>query len=216
MRKRRRSSNSSCASSLPDVKAFVRAAVLTGICLGTSTQTAHADYIFTPYVGKTFAAQQTLSLTGNVDKQTWLVGVSAAWLTSSILGAEVDFGYAPRLFRSSQSLLTPGSNAMSITGNVLLTVPLSVTRESLRPYVTAGMGVLHAGADDIGSASPVDRNLVAVSIGGGAIGFLSPRAGVRFDLRTIRSTSTDLNTATLLNEPRLGFWRATIGVAIRY
>jgi hypothetical protein len=153
-----------------------------------------------------------------VDKQTWIVGASAAWLTSSIFGTEVDFSYAPRFFAGDRALnvVSPGSNVMSLTGNALLTVPLSVTRESLRPYLSAGIGMLHAGADDIASASPIDRNLLAVSIGGGAIGFLSPRVGVRFDLRTVRSTSTGLNPATLLNEPRLGFWRATVGVAIRY
>jgi hypothetical protein len=201
------------------VKALVRAAVLTGICLGTSTSTAHADYIFTPFVGKTFAATNTLSassgpLTASVDKQTWIVGVSAAWLTRNVLGAEVDFGYAPRFFKSD--LTRPGSNAMSLTGNLLLAVPLSVTRESLRPYLSAGMGMLHAGVNDQISLTAIDRNLLATSIGGGAIGFLTPRAGVRFDLRHVRSTSTGLNTTTLINEPQLGFWRATIGVAIRY
>jgi hypothetical protein len=201
------------------VKTLVRAAVLTGICLGASTQTAHADYIFTPFVGKTFAATNTLSsgvlpVTAGVDKQTWIVGASAAWLTRGVLGAEVDFGYAPRFFKSD--LTRPGSNVMSLTGNLLLAVPLSVTRESLRPYISAGMGMLHAGVDDQINSATIDRSLLAVSIGGGAIGFLSPRAGVRFDLRTVRSTSTGLNTATLLNEPQLGFWRATVGVAIRY
>ena len=203
------------------MKTLVRAAVLTGICLGASTRTAHADYIFTPFVGKTFAATNTLSssllpLTASVDKQTWIVGASAAWLTRSVLGAEVDFGYAPRFFKADLTPIRPGSNVMSLTGNLLLAVPLSVTRESLRPYISAGMGMLHAGVDDQINSATIDRNLLAVSIGGGAIGFLSPRAGVRFDLRTVRSTSTGINLATLLKEPQLGFWRATVGVAIRY
>ena len=202
------------------MKALVRAAVLTCTCLGASTPTAHAaDFIFTPFVGKTFAATSTLNVSsvpvvGNVDKQTWIVGGSAAWLTSNIVGAEVDFGYAPRFFEGD--LTRPGSNVISLTGNVLLAVPLSVSRESLRPYVSAGMGLLHAGASDLASAASIDRSFAAVSVGGGAIGFLSPRAGVRFDLRHIRSTSEGLNTTTRLTEPQLGFWRATIGVAIRY
>jgi hypothetical protein len=198
------------------VKALVRALLLTAAGFGVSSLPAHADLIFTPFVGKTFGAEQTLNTTANVDKQTWLVGASAAWLTSNVLGAEVDFGYAPRFFGSDQLLNRPGNNALSLTGNVLLAVPLSVTRESLRPYVSAGMGMLHAGVDDQAGIGTVDRNLVALSIGGGAIGFLSPRVGVRFDLRSVRSTSRGLDNQTLLTEPRLGFWRATIGVAIRY
>jgi len=200
------------------VKAFVRAAVLTGLCLGASSASARADIIITPFVGKTFAAQTTLFTLANVDKQTWIVGTSAAWLTSSIIGAEVEFGYAPRFFGqdSLNSLTRPGSNVTSLTGNVLLTLPVSVTRESLRPYITGGMGVLHASVNDSLELLTIDRNMLALSIGGGAIGFLNSRAGVRFDLRHIRSTSTDVDTATLLTAPRLGFWRATIGVAIRY
>lgn len=188
------------------------------MCLGASGATAHADIIFTPFVGKTFAAQTTLPTTASVDKQTWILGGSATWLTDTVLGAEVDFGYAPRFFESQQflNLVRPGSNVMSLTGNLLLTLPLSVTRESLRPYLSAGMGVLHAGVDDVISFSPVDRNLLALSIGGGAIGFLTNRTGVRFDLRHLRSTSTGVETSTLLTTPRLGLWRATIGVAIRY
>ena len=48
------------------------------------------------------------------------------------------------------------------------------------------------------SPAPIDRNLLAVSIGGGAIGFLTPRAGVRFDLRHVRSTSSGQNKSCQL------------------
>ena len=186
---------------------------------------ARADVIITPFVGKTFAAQTTFLL-ANVDKQSWTLGGSATWLTDGVLGAEIDFGYAPRFFgpnllfsdqvAASVNLREPGSNVVTLTGNVVLALPLSVTRDSLRPYVSGGLGVLHAGADDLAGLNTVDRNLLALSLGGGAIGFLNNRAGVRFDLRHIRSTSRDVDRLTFANAPRLGFWRATIGVALRY
>jgi hypothetical protein len=199
------------------VKALVRSAALAGACLGAAGATAEADIIFTPFAGKSFAAQHTLDTnTATVDKQTWLVGVSATWLTDNILGAELDIGYAPRPFASNQGLNRPGSNVVSLTGNVLLTVPLSVTRDSLRPYISGGLGMVHAGVSDAVRINEIDSNLVAFSVGGGAIGFVNRRAGVRFDLRHIRTTSRGVDNATSLTEPRLGFWRATIGVAIRY
>jgi opacity protein-like surface antigen len=206
------------------VKAVVRAAALTGACLGASGATAHADIIVTPFIGKTFAAKMTLAGTSplptiaRVDQQTWTGGVAAAWLTSSVFGAELEFGYAPRFFKSDQFLVLPGSsnNVTSLTGNLLVTLPLSVTRESLRPYLTAGMGLLHASVDDTANIANVDSNLLGMSFGGGAIGFLNNRAGVRFDLRYTRSAATGVDTTTLLTEPRLGFWRATFGVALRY
>lgn len=191
------------------------------VCLGAAPLTAHAaDYLITPFVGKTFAASHTLQTSAqlpviaSVDEQTWTVGASAAWLSTNVLGAEVEFGYAPRFFKSDTT--RPGSNVVSLTGNVLLAVPLSVTRESLRPYLSAGMGMLHAGVSDQLLLGAVDRNLVALSVGGGALGFITPRAGVRFDVRRIRSTSSGVDVLTGGDEPRLGFWRATIGVALRY
>ena len=200
------------------MKVLVRAAVLTALCFGASGVSGRAEIIITPFVRKAFASQKTLFTPATVDKQTWVVGASATWLTSSIIGAEVEFGYAPRFFGQDRlnPLTVPGSNVTTLMGNVLLTLPVSMTRESLRPYVSGGMGVLHAGVDDALEINTIDSNMPALSIGGGAIGFLNNRAGVRFDLRHIRSTSKDVDTGTLLMEPRLGFWRATIGVAIRY
>jgi hypothetical protein len=203
------------------VKPLVRAAALTVVCFAFPPRTARAgDYLITPFAGKTFAASHTLMTTAqlpviaSVDEQRWTIGASAAWLSSNIIGAEVDFGYVPRFFKSNRNLAS--GNVTTMTGNVLLTVPLSVTRESLRPYLTAGMGVLRAGVADQADVATLDRNLLAVSIGGGAVGFLTPRAGVRFDLRRIRSTSNGVSLLTGESEPRLGFWRATIGVALRY
>jgi hypothetical protein len=207
------------------VKPLVRAAALAAVGYGILAPPASADAIITPFAGKTFAAQHTLftgsglPVAASVDKQTWVLGGSAAWLSDNVLGAELDFGYAPRFFESNQGLLPAGggNTVVSLTGNVLLAVPVAVTRESLRPYVSAGMGLLHAGVDDAASLNTdVQSNFTAISVGGGAIGFLSPRTGIRFDLRHVRTVTRGLNPATGENEPRLGFWRATIGVALRY
>ena len=83
-----------------------------------------------------------------------------------MLGAELDFGYVPRFFESDLMLNQQGSNATTLTGNVIVAVPLSVTRESLRPYVTVGMGLLHARVEDFISANTLDSNFLAVSVGG--------------------------------------------------
>lgn len=174
------------------------------------------DILFTPFIGKTFAAQATLQTAEPADTRKWIFGGAATWLNGGVLGAEIDFSYAPRFFDAGQSLTVPGSNVITLTGNVLVAAPLSITRESLRPYLVGGIGLLHAGAGDQIDFFPVDRNLTAISIGGGAIGFLNNRTGLRFDLRHLRSASSGDNTATGLRQPKLGFWRATVGVTIRY
>jgi hypothetical protein len=59
------------------------------------------------------------------------------------------------------------------------------------------------------------NNLLALQLGGGAIGLVSNRAGIRFDLRHMRALSRDL---TLRGErtSKLSFWRFTVGVTLRY
>ncbi len=194
---------------------LLRAAILVCAGLAGSSARAGADILVTPFVGKTFGAETALLTAERLDTQKWIVGGAAGWLGAGIFGAELDFGYVPRFFESGQLLVRPGSNAITFTGNVIASLPLSVTRDSLRPYFTAGVGVLHTGGDDLANTTDIDRNLLAVSVGGGAIGFVNARAGVRFDIRRIRSTSTAVDT-TGESEPRLSFWRATIGVALRY
>ena len=194
---------------------LLRAAILVCAGLAGSSARAGADILVTPFVGKTFGAETALLTAERLDTQKWIVGGAAGWLGAGIFGAELDFGYVPRFFESGQLLVRPGSNAITFTGNVIASLPLSVTRDSLRPYFTAGVGVLHTGGDDLANTTDIDRNLLAVSLGGGAIGFVNARAGVRFDIRRIRSTSTAVDTIGE-SEPRLSFWRATIGVALRY
>jgi hypothetical protein len=201
------------------VTGFPRAALLAAFCVLAAGRAARADIIVTPFVGKTFAAQTILqtSETG-VDERKWIFGASATWLSSGILGAELDLGYAPRFFDAGRLINRPGSNVTTLTGNVVLAAPLSVTRESLRPYLSVGLGLLHVGVDDLIGLTTIDRNLAALSVGGGAIGFLTERTGLRFDVRRIRSLSSgvDLDSTSTASEPRLGFWRATVGVALRY
>ena len=58
-------------------------------------------------------------------------------------------------------------------------------------------------------------NLQGLDIGGGAIGFVSPRAGVRFELRHFKNLSNDAAAVTI-GGTRLSFWRLTAGLVLRY
>jgi len=191
---------------------------LIGAGLAGSSSPARADILVSPFVGKTFAAQTPVLDAEGLDTQKWVVGGSAGWLGAGLFGAELDFGYAPRFFDSDEgpAVVDPGSNATTLTGNAIVTLPLSVTRESLRPYLSAGLGLLHAGASDLANIVATDRNLLAVSVGGGVIGFVTARAGVRFDLRRVSSVASGVDTLTGATAPSLSFWRATFGVALRY
>jgi hypothetical protein len=201
------------------IRRSLRLAVLTGVLAGTMPSPAAADFLITPFLGSAFGGDTNIVNFGaGAEKSKLAIGASAAWLSSGIVGFEVDFGYSPRFFEGGalSSLTLPHSRVASLTGNMLLAVPLSVTRESLRPYFVAGIGLLHASTSDAALVLPIRRNLAAIDIGGGAIGFVDPNVGVRFDVRRFSSLASGDSLGPLIGGERLSFWRASVGVTVRY
>jgi hypothetical protein len=79
-----------------------------------------------------------------------------------------------------------------------------------------GLGLVHSGITyDSDVFPPVDDNSLGLNVGAGAMGFLSRRAGVRFELRHFRTFEREVNPARGELAPRLSFWRFTAGVVIR-
>jgi len=179
---------------------------------------ASADWLITGFLGGTFAGSTThLDLEGGVGANQVIYGASAGWLGGSIVGVEAEFAYAPRFFETdNRAGVVTGSHVTTVMGNVLVTLPLSVTRESLRPYVIGGLGLLQSGSaaslDFVDEFDQQDRNVLGANVGGGALLFVSPDVGVRFDLRYTRSLLRGTNPLTGDVGTRLRFWRATVGV----
>ena len=63
----------------------------------------------------------------------------------------------------------------------------------------------------------VADTLPAMSLGGGATGFLTERVGLSWDLRRFQSLSgMDGSRGVSLGPEELSSWRATMALAIRY
>lgn len=182
------------------------------------TSGASADWLFVPHIGAVFGGNTTIvDLDQGAGSKTFTFGGSAAWITSGIIGFEGDVGHAPHFFeRGAGSDLVLDSSVTTATGSVIVTMPLSVTRESLRPYLVGGVGLMHASSSDAARLFSFDSNLLAMNLGGGVIGFLTPFTGVRFDLRQFRNLAPDNSATTTSGGTRLSFWRASAGVVIRY
>ena len=198
--------------------AYGRAFLFCLLLLGASSADASADFLITPFFGTTFAGNTTLLDldVGAASSKHWTYGGSAAWLSDQVLGVEADFAMTPGFFENDDSGtgLVVSSRVTTLTGNVLAALPLSVTRESLRPYVTGGLGLLRANVDDLIGLNEAG-NWFGMQVGAGAMGFLTNRTGVRFDLRYARTFSRD-NTLLGDRQAKLSFWRATVGVTLRY
>ena len=98
----------------------------------------------------------------------------------------------------------------------MVAAPLNLTRESLRPYASAGWGLMRATVEiDPSMGLGYSRNLSAFNVGGGVIGMLSRRTGVRWDLRYLRGIGSAEGGGTLTGGAKLTYWRASMAVVIR-
>ena len=197
--------------------AFRRALLFAALLLCTGGAEARADFLITPFIGSAFGGNTTLLDLdiGAASSKHWIFGGSAAWLSDQVLGVEAEFAMVPGFFENSEGTgLITGSRVTTLTGNVLVAMPLSVSRESLRPYITGGLGLIRATAEDLIGLNE-SGDWLGLQVGAGAIGLITERAGVRFDLRHARSLSRD---TTLRGDrtSKLSFWRATVGVTLRY
>ena len=187
------------------------------LLLCASPAPADADWLITPFIGTSFGAETTFLVFDAGAGRKLMFGGSVALLGSGILGIEADVGHIPGFFQGDDPRgLVLSSRVTTVGGNVIVAAPLAVTRESLRPYVVGGLGLLQARTRNAADLFPVDRNLLGLTLGAGALGFVTERTGLRFDIRHIRAVSGPDNPFDRPGTSRLRFWRATAGVTIRY
>ena len=182
------------------------------------TPSASADWLFVPFLGVKAAGQTNLidiDQAAGAAKMT--LGGSVMLIGERPIGIEIDLGYTPCFFDSpARGGLVARSHVTTLTGNVMLTVPASFTRDSLRPYVVAGMGLMNTGIGDRLEIFNVNSTVLALDVGGGAVGRLTTRTSVRFDLRRFQNLSEASGSMVGFGPSRLSFWRATVGLAFRY
>lgn len=193
------------------------------VLLVTGVSEAAAEWHFTPMAGLTMFGSTSMfdpeEGTGNVHLQA---GGAVSWLSRGIFGVEAVTTWTPNFFEGDPSgeFLDPGaspveiksSRALSLMANVVVTLPQRWTEYGLRPFVSGGFGLMHAQTvDDI---FPVTVNVRGVNIGGGAIGFLSDKTGLRFDVR-YHSTLNRLEGAPAFGDAYLRYVTASVGLVIR-
>ena len=196
---------------------LVQLAALTPLLLACPAARAHADWLITPYVGASFAPETTFLIFEEGAGRKWVLGGSVALLSDGVLGLEADFSHIPSFFQGEDPFgLVLTSRVTTFGGNLVLAVPVSITRESLRPYLVGGLGLIQARSKHAAGLFPVDEDLLGVTLGGGAVGFVSDLTGLRFDVRHIKAASGADGPFARPGLSRLSFWRATIGVVFRY
>lgn len=200
-------------------RVFAVLALLTwGVPGAAQAQTPRGQLLVIPFFGYKFKGHTNIvdpanpAHPGGATKTTF--GGSVDLLSPGIFGVEADFEHTPHFFDTGLQSLTVQSGVTTLVGNAVFAVPLAITQESLRPYILGGLGWMHASNVTQAHVLDTNSNLLALDVGGGAIGFLSPRAGVRFDLRHFKNLSND-RTAVAFGTTRLSYWRLSIGLVLR-
>lgn len=189
------------------------------VCVVLAPTQASADWLVTPFVGSVFGGgTNVIVLSPSAGDKKFTFGGSFSFLSDGLFGVEAEVAHTPRFFESSRGdLVEEGNNISTVSGSLIAAVPIAITGYSLRPYLVGGVGLMHASNADPLDLVSFDSNLLALNVGGGVIGFFTNRTGVRFELRNFRNLSPDDATTTTTGlSSRLSFWRATVGVVLRY
>jgi hypothetical protein len=173
---------------------------------------AHAEGFVSPWAAVQFGGRID-NVREDVDRGRGAFGVTAGGMGAGVIGGEIDFGYSPSFFGTSNDF---GNNTViDVMGNIIIGVPVGgTTGGGVRPYFTGGVGLLRSQIDggtffNVASSS----NEFGWNAGGGVMGFFNDHFGLRGDFRYMRAFSGDVIHG--LDLGNLNFTRLSIGVVIR-
>jgi len=155
-------------------------------------------------------------------------GGQLGYLYRGVVGGEFVADFAPE-FNMNNALLADAPNVNAYMANAVVAVPLGGSHQ-VQPYVSGGAGaiqlrsnVLSVASTPTSSQSAANQTKAGGDIGVGVMGFagnFGVRGDVRYyrafesDLATNASTTADFFAQSLLSGLR--FWRANIGLAVRW
>ena len=198
------------------MQVYVKALVLCGACLLAAARPVSAEWHLTPMLGWEFKGNTTIvDLEDATSHLHWQVGGATTVLGGGIIGAEAIFVYIPGFFERGDLTFVKHSRSLALMGNAVLTVPRRWTEYWLRPFVSGGLGLLHASVTNNIDGFPVKTNLLGFDLGGGAVGFISKRTGLRFDLRYYSNLHHSEPAGISFGRVHLRYLTASVGVVLR-
>lgn len=200
-----------------------RALVLSAVVLLAIARPASAEWHLSPMVGLTFSGSTTIvDLEHASGKVHGHFGGAVSLLGGGLFGAEAVVMVTPRFFQTHGTTnLVASSRTMALMGNMMVTAPRRLTEYSLRPFVSAGFGVLHASATERysllpgGEIFPISENISSFNVGGGAIGFLTARTGLRLDVRYFSNLHHSNTGGPSIGRVQLRYMTVSIGLVFR-
>lgn len=191
---------------------FRRALGIGILLVGLAPSAARADGLITPFFGVNFGGDSGQGLGDATDADRFNWGVSFAWMGGGIFGFEGDFGYSPDFFGKSD---IGGSNALTLTGNLLLGIPFGGQQGfGIRPYGLIGAGLIRSNVEAFEGLIGLDNSEAVWDIGGGVMIFFASHVGIRGEVRYFRSFSAlDFG---ILDSENVDFARGSVGLILRF
>jgi hypothetical protein len=182
------------------------------------------QWIVSGFVGSNFGSS---TIDPSVD-----FGGQLAFLWKGVIGAEALADFAPS-FRIDNLVLADHPHANSYMANLIFATPLGAEGQ-IEPYISGGVGAVQLRTTVLNLALPNstgalatgtsdgDQMLPGTDLGGGVMGFAG-MIGFRADVRYYKvPTDTTFQSNSAVGQVTegllsgLSFWRANIGVAVRW
>jgi hypothetical protein len=198
--------------------AVIRALVVVACGVAAPTQ-AQTDRQIRGFIGGTFAGHSTfvdLTSSDAPGHAHLSIGAQAVWL-GDVFGVDVDVADVPGFFEGgASSYLVTGSRVSTVTGDAVVALPRRWAEYSLRLYFVGGGGIMRV-SEQSPPVFDISKVVPAVDLGVGALGFLTNRVGLSWELRRFqRVGGPPPLTGTTFGAEELSFWRAHMAVVVRY
>ena len=182
-----------------------------------SAASARADGFVSPSVGVDFGGNAGTTLRGAVNNSQKLnVGVEVGWMSAGVFGLEEDFSWAPNFFGSGGTMIDK-TRVVTLMTNVIAGVPVGGQRGGgVRPYVSAGVGLLNQHVSTPTGVGDVSENYFGFDAGAGLMGYFADHIGLRGDVRYFRSFQDTETNVVGLEVGHFAFYRGAIGVLFRF
>lgn len=173
--------------------------------LAISAVPAQAEGFITPFIGYNFGGDSgNCPAINDCSTKRTNYGVSIGEM-GSLLGIEEDLSFAKHFFGDAPN---SDNSVFSAMTNLLVGVGVG----PVRPYALAGVGLIRPHVSSPGFSS--DNNAFGWDLGVGLTVSVAPHVGIRGDVRHLH-TFQDVDLS-LLSSERLDFFRASLGVALRF
>ncbi len=173
---------------------------------------AAAQAFVVPFIGTTLTSP---SKNGDSTKPGY--GVAFGGM-GKIIGAETEIAYYPEVIDTAPNAIAK-SRVISFSGGMLIGPRLG----PVTPYFAIGAGNLNLNVTGVSSVivpnpESISNNYFTFNTGGGVMGFFSDHIGVRGDLRYFRAFGLKFDELanTGIGFDKFNFWRASIGLAVKF